>query len=75
MTTAKTVVAVAGANAIAIEGTKATQSVVPFLDVPLWYLELSGTYTAVTPQVIIVVSTGFLSLVALLFTIVRRARP
>ena len=72
MTTAKTVVAVAGANAVAIEGTKAASPSVPFLDVPLWTMEISGVLAVMTPQALIVVMTGILSIVALCATIAKR---
>lgn len=74
MSTGKTVAGAAGANATAMTGTDAALPVVPFLDAPLWFWEIGGTQTMMTPQALIVVTTGILSVVALMTSIVKKAR-
>lgn len=74
MTTGKTVAAVAGANATASVGTSAAVPAVPFLEAPLWIMHINGIATVMTPQALIVVTTGILSVVALLSTIIRKVR-
>ena len=74
MTTGKTVAAVAGANATATVGTEAALGTVPFLEVTLWVMTINGTQTAMTPQALIVVTTGILSVIALMTTIARKVR-
>ena len=72
MTTGKTVATVAGANATAQVGTEAALPVVPFLEVPLWAMEINGVATVMTPQALIVVLTGVLSIMALSISIYRK---
>ena len=74
MTTGRIVAVVAGANATASVGTEAAITAVPFLDVVLWTMVINGTMTAMTPQAMIVVTTGVLSAIALLTTIFRKVR-
>jgi len=65
MSAERTVIAAVGANAAAQGGTSAASPVVPFLDVTLWTWTINGSVAAITPQALIVVTTGVLSLAAL----------
>lgn len=72
MNTGRTVLSVAGANAIAQGGTEVAKPAIPFLDAPLWFWNISGVETVMTPQAIIVVVTGILSVIVLSLTIVKK---
>ena len=72
MSTERTVMNVAGANAVAQGGTEVARTAVPFLDAPLWHLTISGVDTVMTPQALIVVATGLLSVIALMLKIIRK---
>lgn len=74
MSTGKTVAATATANTAAATGTSAALPVVPFLDAPLWFWDIGGAHTVMTPQALIVVSTGILSVIALLASIFKRGK-
>lgn len=74
MTTGKTVAAVAAVNATASVGTEAALPTVPFLEAPLWFWTIGGVQTVMTPQALIVVTTGILSVIALITTITRKVR-
>ena len=74
MTVGKTVAAVAGANATVSVGTEVALPAVPFLEVPLWIMHINGIATVMTPQALIVVTTGVLSVIALITTIIMKVR-
>lgn len=74
MTTGKTVAATVGANTVATTGTNAALPVVPFLDAPLWFWEIGGSHAVMTPQALIVVTTGILSVIALVASIFKKVR-
>ena len=74
MNSGKIVAGVAGANATVQAGTEAAAPAVPFLDAHLWVMVISGTPAVMTPQALIVVTTGLLSVIALLASIFKRAK-
>lgn len=74
MSTAKTVGAAAGANVTAQAGTEAVIPAVPFLEAPLFIILINGTPAVMTPQALIVVTTGVLSVLALLSSIYGKLR-
>jgi hypothetical protein len=65
MSAERTVITAVGANAAAQGGTSAAAPVVPFLDVTLWTWTINGSVAAITPQAVIVITTGVLSAMAL----------
>lgn len=72
MSTEKTVASVAGVNAVAQGGTEMAIPAVPFLEAPLWYWTISGVDTVMTPQALIVIATGVLSVIALMLKIIGK---
>ena len=74
MTAGRTVTGAVGANAVAQGGTSAALPVIPFLDAPIWYMTVAGVDTVMTPQAMIVVSTGILSVIALLVSIFKKSK-
>lgn len=72
MSAGKTVMGAAGANAVAQGGTSAALPVIPFLEVPLWYWNIGGVDTVMTPQALVVVLTGVLSIIALVSSIFKK---
>lgn len=74
MSTGKTVTGVAGANVTAQAGTEAVLPAVPFLEAPLFTVMINGAPAVMTPQALIVVTTGVLSILALLSSIYGKLR-